>query len=86
VLSYFDLIAPEGRWSPAFGPMLRSYADEVRRDALPLVVSVDSLLAIFNAVDGHAESTEFTLLLEAALSAIDAVPADLPPAASSARE
>lgn len=71
VLSYLDLIVPDDRWSSSLAPQLRQLEEQVLRAELPFAVHIGELLTVFNAVEGHAESTEFKLLLEAALRALE---------------
>ena len=71
VISYVDLIAPEGSWSAAYADAVRALASRVPSEPLPLVARVGPITVIFNGVPARNSADEYRTLLSEALSRID---------------
>ena len=67
ILSYLDLIAPEGAWSEAWKDPLEMLAEQLGERARPLVVRREQLTVIFGAIDELYTADEYRVLLTAAL-------------------
>lgn len=67
ILSYLDLIAPEGIWSDAWTAPLEKLAEHVGERQRPLVARREQLTVIFGAIDELYTAGEYRVLLAAAL-------------------
>jgi hypothetical protein len=67
ILSYLDLIAPEGTWSDAWTDPLEQLAEHVGERQRPLVAHREHLTVIFGAIDELYTAGEYRVLLAAAL-------------------
>lgn len=72
VLSYLDLVTPEGVWSDAWRVPLARLAERIDERESPLIAQIEQLTVIFGAVDEVRSADEYRLLLQAALGMLDA--------------
>lgn len=72
VLSYLDLVAPEGAWSDAWRAPLARLADRIDDRESPFIAEIERLTVIFGATDEMWTADEYRLLLQAALRILDA--------------
>jgi hypothetical protein len=71
VLSYLDLMAPEGAWSDAWRAPLVKLAARIDERESPLIAEIERLTVIFGATDEMRTADEYRQLLQAALSLLD---------------